>query len=484
MSLRVVLGMLVLLAVTAWLFFASDQGKGEPAPPRTEVIFWHFWGGADREVVEDVVARFNDQQTEYRVRAIAMPGNNLTAKLFLSIAGGDPPDLINQDDPIVGDWAARGAILPWDQLATPQELSQLEETLLPAAKKLGSHAGRLYGVCNGLDIRALYYNQTILEQHGLPIPRTTDDLNRIATTLVPPQTDHAAETMPEYFGYLPDSRRLWAWGFVFGGQFFDTDSYRVTLDAQPVQWAAKWMRQFATWYGADTINAFRQGDQSLPGKSFPLLPLEDEGMVGRYVVMMDGQWRVRDIEAFLERRRQMQLSAPKFGVCALPVPGKDTLTMLGAATTAPGTEQPVGRSQAGWVNGNFFVVPKGCQQKRGAMEFVKFWIGLQNPQDAAKTCIDGGWIPVTQTVLEDEHFQAYLDEHPMFAEFVKLAQSEHQFPIPVIPGAPFFKRKVEQTAASVMVDLQTPVSELLDDSTRLIQQRLDEVRPLFEQEAE
>ncbi len=41
------------------------------------VVFWHFWGGRDRSVVEDVVARFNASQDRYFVRAVAMPGNNL-----------------------------------------------------------------------------------------------------------------------------------------------------------------------------------------------------------------------------------------------------------------------------------------------------------------------------------------------------------------------------------------------------------------------
>ena len=76
-------------------------------PQRREVVFWHFWGGEDRQVVERVVERFNASQANYRVRAIAMPGNNLDLKVFLAVTGGDPPDLINQDDPILGDWAAR-----------------------------------------------------------------------------------------------------------------------------------------------------------------------------------------------------------------------------------------------------------------------------------------------------------------------------------------------------------------------------------------
>ena len=32
-----------------------------------------------------------------------------------------------------------------------------------------------------------------------------------------------AEGRVTRFGYLPDPRRLWAWGIVFGGSFFDLE---------------------------------------------------------------------------------------------------------------------------------------------------------------------------------------------------------------------------------------------------------------------
>ena len=87
------------------LFFVGCSTAEPQHDPREEVVFWHFWGGRDRPVVEEIVRRFNDSQAEYRVRAVAMPGANLDLKFFLSVAGGDPPDLLNQDDPIVADWA-------------------------------------------------------------------------------------------------------------------------------------------------------------------------------------------------------------------------------------------------------------------------------------------------------------------------------------------------------------------------------------------
>lgn len=416
---------------------------------RSEVLFWHFWGGADRDVVDDVVRRFNDSQSEFFVRAIAMPGNNLQAKLFLAIAGGDPPDLVNQDDPIVGDWGWRNAIQSIDSICSKEEVDEIREHLFPSALKLGSYNNQLFGVCNGLDIRALYYNKTALDQHGLEPPQSIGDLDIIAKTFCPPGSER-----PEVFGYLPDSRRLWAWGYVFGGNFFDVQNREVLVHGTPIRKAAEWMSSYARWYGADTINRFRQGDQSLPGKTFPMLPINDDAVVGRYVVLMDGQWRVRDIDAFQKRRTDNGIESPEFGVCPLPCPEG-------------------GRTDAGWVNGNFFVIPKGSKNTRGALAFMKFWIGLDDPEQAAVTCAAGGWIPVSQSVVEAQSFQDFMKQHPLFTEFVRLAGSKNQFPVPVIPGAPMFKREIERVAATAMSDPSQSIDDLLKDTDQRIQTHLD-----------
>ena len=100
-----------------------------------------------------------------------MPGNNLQAKLFLSVTGGDPPDLVNQDDPVLADWATRGVIQPIASVATTAQIHQLDQWMFESARRLSKVKQDYYGVCNGLDIRALYYNKTLLDQHGLEPPK-------------------------------------------------------------------------------------------------------------------------------------------------------------------------------------------------------------------------------------------------------------------------------------------------------------------------
>ena len=459
MNLRNLFLMIGILALAAAAIGGRLQGWAQSnsvdsmAAGREQVVFWHFWGGRDREVVDDVVARFNDSQSKYFVRAIVMPGNNLQAKLFLSVTGGDPPDLVNQDDPILADWASRGVIRSIDSVASADEVHELNAWMYESAARLSKVDGRFYGVCNGLDIRALYYNQTLLEQHGLSPPKTIDELDSIAESISP----FGEDSDRDYYAYLPDSRRLWAWGYVFGGRFYDTENYRVIADSDKIVSALKWQQNYSRRYGADNLAAFRKGDQSLPGKTFPLLPVSTESMVGRYGLIMDGQWRTRDIAEFIEHRKTLGIESPEFGVCPLPAPTG-------------------GRMTSGWVNGNFFVMPAGSKNPKGAWEFVKFWIGFDDPTQAARTCAAGGWIPVSKAVADSAEFQGFLESNPLFEKFVKFAASPNQFPTPMIPGAAMFKRTVESAAYEAMAKPESDPGSILQDATKRIQQHLDRSR--------
>ena len=435
----------------------SSCRRGVETDLREEVVFWHFWGGKDRDVVDDVVRRFNASQDKYVVRAIAMPGNNLDTKLFLSIAGGDPPDLVNQDDPIVGDWAYRGIISAFNDFVDAAELQSVNQSLFPAARKLGNFGGKTYAVANGLDVRAFIYNKTFLDEREIKAPQTLEEFNQLCRKISPPGKEPR-----DFYAYLPDSRRLWTWGYVYGGSFYSGD--RVTLSDPRIQKALDWMKQFGQWYGPDQISAFRRGDQSLPGKTFPLLPVNDTDQHGRYIFALAGQWNTRDVTEFVNRRKQKNLPCPQFDVCPLPPPTQ-------------------GKPNAGWVNGNIFVVPKGAKSKSGAWEFVKFWIGSTRPAEAAKTCAAGGWIPVSQSVVDQPNFQEFLAQNILFRRYVELAQSENQFTYPVMPGAAFFVRKVNSLTEDAILHPDEPIDSKIESTERQIQQQIEHIRKQYRRES-
>ena len=430
-ELRVLLIAVFSLVVFALAARESPRWVPEPAHKRREVVFWHFWGGRDRAVVDQIVDRFNASQSQHVVRAVAMPGNNLDLKFFLGVAGGNPPDVVNQDDPIVADWAARGALVPLDELASAVEVQRLRRWLYPAARELAEYRGRLFAMPNGLDIRALYYDRAVLDRFGLDPPRTLEELDRAAFTITPPDK----QVQPRRYGFLPDPRRIWAWGIVFGGRFYDPARGRVTCDDEPIVAALEWMTSYSRRYGADNVVRFRKGDQALTGSSFPLLE-------GRYAMIMDGQWRIPELLVAEQAALRRDKPPPRWGVVPLPAPTG-------------------GRSGAGWANGNRFVVPRGARNAEGAWALMKFWSGFGGHEaEAARACAAGGWIPVSQNVVRQPTFKAYLERTPQFRTFVELAASPHQVPTPAVPGATFFQDEVIRAAEDAMYGVVEPRAAL------------------------
>jgi len=428
---------------------------------REEVVFWHFWGGRDRPIVQRIVDQFNSSQARYRVRAIAMPGSNLDLKFFLSVAGKDPPDVLNHDDPVVSDWAHRGVLTPLAELATEEELEQLSSWLFPAARSLGTYDGDLYALCNGLDIRALYCNTTLLAEYGLDPPTSIADLDNIAETIAPAGLDSARKRM----GYLPDPRRIWAWGIAFGGRFSDDSTViaanprasvrgsqshqAITADSPEIVAALTWMAGYSRRYGPSQVAAFRSGEQALSGATFPLLADR------RFAVVMDGQWRTRDILAARAAAAEDGRPCDQFAVVPLPAPTG-------------------GNQEAGWVNGNFFVVPSQARCKPGAWEFMKFWTGFAGTEaQAAAACAAGGWIPASQCVVDEPAYQQAVTRQPLLGEFIRLAASPHQVPVPALPVSSFYYQQVVRAAQEVMYRGAEPAAAL-KDAADAVRARLQE----------
>src|SRR5690606_41079989 len=72
------------------------------------------------------------------------------------------------------------------------------------------------------------------------------------------------------------------------------------------------------------------------------------------------------------------------------------------------------------------VLPRGGKNPAGAWEVMKFWTGFDgHERQAAETAVEGGWLPVSEQVVEQPVFQQYLADHPLFAPFVDLRSEEH-----------------------------------------------------------
>ena len=80
--------------------------------------FWHLLNGEWQAPTEKVCDRFNQSQSRYEVIPLLVPDTSADSKFLLSVAGGDPPDVMLHWTQAMSTWAEGGILYPLDTLMT------------------------------------------------------------------------------------------------------------------------------------------------------------------------------------------------------------------------------------------------------------------------------------------------------------------------------------------------------------------------------
>jgi len=380
--------------VVAWLFLGYAPPERRTYPGREKVIFWHMWTSNWADVINDIVERFNTSQDRYEVVPLIITGGGAvrggsvgsSLKTLIATAGGDPPDCMGQWEQVIPAWAERGVLTPLDELMTPDEWSDLRDRLYPAVRAIGTYKGRFYGLSTGMNTWAIYYRPSHFVEAGLDpnrFPETLEALDQVAEQLY--CYDEAGNITR--IGFMPEW--LIQWIAVFGGSLYDAGADRITLTHPRNVAALTWMRGCNYKYGYEKVLRFKTGLPSTMAANWPFIS-------GAFSIVVDGQWRVEQLRQY----------APELDYRTAPIP-------------APAGGKPL----ACWSNGNFMVIPSKAKNKQGAMAFMRFWSGVDDPKRAAEFYTWGGWLPIVPEIAQAPIYQAYLKKYPAFRTFVKIMAS-------------------------------------------------------------
>ncbi|MCP4641274.1 MAG: ABC transporter substrate-binding protein [bacterium] len=413
-------GTVVLLVVVVVVVFALPGPSPRKYPDRIPVRLWHMWTAEWKDVVEDIVDRFNESQDVYEVLPLSVPGTAADSKFLLAVAGGDPPDVMAQWNPVIPKWAESGLIVPLNELMTAEEWTEFKRTAYPAVQKIGMYQGNLYGVTTGLNAWACYVRLDHLREAGLDMadfPDTLDGLVAWGDSL------HRRNDQGDLvrMGYLPLQWIQYA--PAFGGGFYDWDTGEVLLDTPENLRALSFLTGEREKLGFDTVVRFQSGLTTGVGN------VEWPFISGSYTITVDGQWRVEQLAKF----------APdlEYDTAAIPPPDG-------------------GKKNAGWVNGNFMIIPVGAKQPEGAWEFIKFWSGLAEPERAAEFYTWGGWLPLSPAIANAPIYRKYVEDHPQFQTFLDILPSEDMQPLPPVPYQVYLFDRIVQNEDSAVRGSVTP----------------------------
>jgi multiple sugar transport system substrate-binding protein len=139
---------------------AGEGGDGDPVEIR-----FAWWGSDTRhETTQKIIDLFEEKNPGITVVPDFTDWGGYWDKLATSVAGGDTPDVITQEERYLSDYATRGVIADLSELSV--DTSEIPDEVLAT----GEIDGKLYGIATGVNAYAVVANPAIFEQAGVEMP--------------------------------------------------------------------------------------------------------------------------------------------------------------------------------------------------------------------------------------------------------------------------------------------------------------------------
>lgn len=360
--------------------------------------------GPIRDAMEDAVREFEHIYRERHRRDPSQPLYRVVAgqhasrdqvedptRFLLSLAGGDPPDVIFFDRFAISEWASRGAFTPldpflatdqqtwdaWESAGRPTEPERLPwpgalpeppraegawplayvgpiaaTNFFPGAwdeivyRNPLSGEASAFGIPNNADNRVLLYNKDMLVRHGFVDeqgearpPRSWEELEEMAIAM----TERDEEGNLKRVGFIPNygNTFLYMYGWMAGGEFMSADGLTVTLTDPNILYALEYVtRLYDQLGGAQKVDAFQSTFQR---------DALDPFIMGKVAMKIDGVWVMSSLARY----------------------GRD-LNVGAAPPPLPQAELDKGRHPISWIGGWAYAIPSTAQAKDAAWELIRF----------------------------------------------------------------------------------------------------------------
>jgi multiple sugar transport system substrate-binding protein len=147
---------------------AADLAEGPYEGPKVTLNFWNGFTGGDGPYMQQMVEAFNKEHENIEVKMNVLRWADFYSKVPNAVASGAGPDVAAMHVDQIATNAARGVIIPLDEMVGALDLD--ESNFDPTIWNAGLYQDQRYGI--PLDVHPLgfYYNTKLFEQAGLSEP--------------------------------------------------------------------------------------------------------------------------------------------------------------------------------------------------------------------------------------------------------------------------------------------------------------------------
>ncbi len=411
---------LAILAVIAVLVMAgctpsaTSEPTAIPTPAETSgkmvLEFWHAMGGHNGEVLEGMVAQFNEENPDIHVESVFQGNYTAIAQKFWATIQADaapPPDVAQIGGaPMFG---ATGYLAPiTDFTDGPNGIDRAE--IYDAFWTYNTAGGKLWTMPFNNSMSVLYSNKDLFRAAGLDPekpPKTWDELVEVAQALT---RDTDGDGQVDQWGFNTTSSTHWYLSAMIlqnGGRIINEDETRVLYD------------------GPEAIEALEFWGE----------------LVNLHKVMPPAQHRVAE-EDFLAGKLGMLVQSS----AGLPGTLEEAPFEVGVAMI------PANKARVAPIGGASLVIVQGEEAKMdAAWEFVKW---LTSPENSNYWGMNTGYVPIYKDALETPEMQQFLKDNPLYQTVIE--QLEYAYGIPVFSELGTSDAELRKAVEKVELSAATP----------------------------
>ncbi len=334
--------------------------------------FWYLWGGAEADLIEQIITAYNQSQDKYEVVGSSTPDQQA---IITAISGGQGPDITDDFGGSVPKYADEQIAQNLDEFIAADGLDT--SAFVEAALEHQRYNGSLYALPVSVNVFALYYNKDLLEAAGITeMPATLEELMDMCQ-----QATVAEDGTLTQLGAPFVPANYWPTTFTYAsGSDFGTAG-NLTPDNEGFRSALTFLQSQVEAFGQDALGNFiSSGNANLNTPQDPFLN-------GTQVFRIDGPWLYN-----------MAVDAG-LNFDLMPVPG---------AEATGGT---------GWspIDTSMMYIPTTGANKEGAWDFMKYiCMGEGNKM----FCTLKGDLPPTKALLDDPDISGKSPAYEVFLEII------------------------------------------------------------------
>ena len=383
MKYTLLVGLIAIVMTTAGCGASGGGGSSDAA----EVTFWHSFTQSTRPALDKLIDRFHEEHPDIRINAQYLPsGDALAQKLVTAVRSGSAPDISWIHSHYLEELTKADAVYEMSHFIDgPNGLEEGDlEDIYPALIQYASWQGTLYSLPMEATNLGVIYNKTLFEEAGLDPerpPQTWEELRDYSQRLT---VDRDGDGRNEQIGFFVPAvsssgpqgpYMMWQWTpFLWqaGGYLVNEEQTDILWDEEAGVAA---LSLWSSIYETQNQRTFTAED--------PLTVMASQ----QIAMMLDGPWNLPRYESLFSRF--------DWGIAMLP-------------------EGPEKRATV--VAGEYLAIFKQSKHPEAAWEFVKWMI---QPEIQAFWSKESGYLPIRKSVVDVPEYQAFLDENPAQAVFVR-----------------------------------------------------------------